>query len=126
MDGTSKCLPMCVPVLRSHFFIVTSTAWPQISASELPAFHAAYGALLKSSMSTLKKRDKKKEKARFEKAQLRRKILAADVEIIGPKRGAGRKKRQRQVAAAIRQVKAREKQAERDELRAKKSQSTLL
>jgi signal recognition particle subunit SRP14 len=78
-------------------------------------------------MTTLKKRDKKKEKARFEKAQLRRKKLATDVEIIGPKRGAGRKRRERRVAAAIKQTEARENQAERDELRVKKqTQSSLL
>lgn len=78
-------------------------------------------------MTTLKKRDKKKEKARFEQAQLRRKKLAKDVEIIGPKRGAGRRKRQRRVAAAIKQTEAREKQGERDELRVKKqTQSTSL
>lgn len=71
-------------------------------------------------MTTLKKRDKKKEKARLEKAQLRRKTLAKGVEVVGPKRGAGRRKRQRRVAAAIKQIEAREKQATRDELRAKK------
>lgn len=93
----------------------------KINASELPKFHAAYGSLLKASMTTLKKRDKKKEKARLEKALERRKKLATDIQVVGPKRGAGRRKRQRIVKQVIKQAGEREKQIERDEARAKKA-----
>lgn len=75
-------------------------------------------------MTTLKKRDKKKERARLEKADLRRQRLAKDIEITSPKRGNGRRKFQRQMKAAIKQVSAREKQVERDEARAKKQSSS--
>lgn len=70
-------------------------------------------------MTTLKKRDKKKERARLEKAELRRQQLATDVQFTKPKRGAGRRRFQRQMKAAIKQAAAREKQSERDEVRAK-------
>jgi signal recognition particle subunit SRP14 len=65
-------------------------------------------------MTALKKRDKKKEKQRHEEALLRRKKLEKDIPIIGPKRGAGRRKRQRRIIAAIKQAEARERLAERD------------
>ncbi|KAF8324065.1 signal recognition particle, SRP9/SRP14 subunit [Clavulina sp. PMI_390] len=91
-----------------------------ISSAELPAFHAAYGSLLRASMTTMKKRDKKKERAKLEKAELRRQKLAKDVVISAPKRGSGRRKFQRQMKAAVKQIEAREKQVARDEARAKK------
>jgi len=91
-----------------------------INPDELEAFHASYGAILKSSMTTLKKRDKKKEKARHEQALLRRRKLEEEIKIEGPKRGAGRRKRQRRVHAIIKQEEAKRKMAERDEARAKR------
>jgi len=91
-----------------------------INPDELEAFHASYGALLKSSMTTLKKRDKKKEKARHEQAVLRRRRLEEEIKVIGPKRGAGRRKRQRRAHAIIKQEEAKQKMAERDEARAKR------
>jgi signal recognition particle subunit SRP14 len=93
----------------------------QINPGELEAFHTSYGTLLKSSMTTLKKRDKKKEKARHERALLRRRKLEEVITVEGPKRGAGRRKRQRRVQAIIKQGEARQKMAERDEARAKRS-----
>lgn len=86
----------------------------KISSSEIDAFHAAYGALLRSSMNNLKKRDKKKEKQRHEEAIARRKRLEEDIPIIGPKNGAGRRKRQRRAIAAIKQTEARARLAERE------------
>jgi len=91
-----------------------------ITSSEIEKFHGVYGALLKQSMSTLKKRDKKKEKSRLEKALLRRKKLVEKIEIIGPRNGAGRRKRQRRVKAVVKQAEALKKTKERDEARAKR------
>ena len=54
-------------------------------------------------MSTLRKRDKKREKQRAEQAAVRKRKLAEPVMIDGPKRGNGRRKRQRQVKAALKQ-----------------------
>lgn len=93
----------------------------QIQASELEAFHTAYGSLLKVHMTPgLRKRDKKREKLRAERAALRKKKLAQDIVIEGPKRGNGRSKRQRRVKAAkkLEEARARIRAAE---ARAKKS-----
>ena len=77
-------------------------------------FLTAYCALLKSSMSTLRKRDKKREKVRTEKLAARKQRLAEPVLIEGPKRGSGRKKRQRRVKAASKQDAARQRLEERE------------
>ena len=82
--------------------------WQQITSGELDKFLSAYGALLKSSMSTLRKRDKKREKLRAEKVAARKQRLAEPILIEGPKRGNGRKKRQRRIKAAIKQEAARQ------------------
>jgi hypothetical protein len=90
----------------------------QISATDLPKFYSAYGSLLKSSLSlTLRKRDKKKEKTRQEQALKRKKKMTELVVVDGPKRGAGRKKRQRQVKAVVKQAEAKKKFMERGEKR---------
>ncbi|KAH9953367.1 signal recognition particle SRP9/SRP14 subunit [Russula dissimulans] len=80
-----------------------------ITSGQLDKFLGAYSALLKSSMSTLRKRDKKREKLRAEKQAARKQRLAEPILIEGPKRGSGRKKRQRRVKAASKQEAARQR-----------------
>ncbi|KAF8899426.1 signal recognition particle, SRP9/SRP14 subunit [Infundibulicybe gibba] len=86
----------------------------RINSGQLPVFHAAYSSLLKASMSTLKKRDKKREKLRSEQTARRRKLMSDPAVIDGPKRGNGRKKRQRQVKLALKQQKSQQKFKERE------------
>ncbi|KAN0100064.1 Signal recognition particle, SRP9/SRP14 subunit [Tylopilus felleus] len=93
-----------------------------VTPSDLPKFHAAYGSLLKASFTTLRKRDKKREKQRAEQVAKRKQRMAEPVVIDGPKRGNGRRKRQRKVKAAIKQEKAKERAAKREE-RAKAQRS---
>ncbi|KAL5535855.1 hypothetical protein ACEPAF_3949 [Sanghuangporus sanghuang] len=80
---------------------------------ELDKFHAAYGALLKSSMPSLRKRDKKREKDRAERVARSRKRMTEPVIVEGRKRGAGRRKRQRRIKAAKKQEESRRKFEER-------------
>jgi signal recognition particle subunit SRP14 len=87
----------------------------QITSGQLDKFFSAYGALLKSSMSTLRKRDKKREKLRAEKLVARKQRLAEPIPIEGPKRGNGRRKRQRRVKAALKQEAARQRIQEKQE-----------
>lgn len=110
-------------LLVSHIFIflpppgfllahLTQPRLHQIPATSLPTFTAAYGALLKASMAPhMRKRDKKKERARADAADKRRKELYVDV-LVGNdgKRGAGRRKRQRKIAAQ------KKKEAERERI----------
>jgi signal recognition particle subunit SRP14 len=84
----------------------------QITSGQLNKFLNAYGTLLKSSMNTLRKRDKKREKVRAEKLAARKQGLAEPVPIEGPKRGNGRRKRQRRVKAAQKQDAARQRMEE--------------
>ncbi|KAF5348381.1 hypothetical protein D9758_010932 [Tetrapyrgos nigripes] len=97
----------------------------RVLSSELYSFHASYGALLKSSMTTLRKRDKKREKQRAEAAAAKKKKLSEAVVVNGPKRGNGRKKRQRQVKAAIKReeaIKAAEKREKEKEGKRKQAE----
>jgi len=87
----------------------------QITSGQLDKFLNAYGTLLKSSMSTLRKRDKKREKVRAEKVAARKQRLAEPIAIEGPKRGSGRKKRQRRIESAIKQEAARQRVQEKRE-----------
>lgn len=79
--------------------IERSSLITQIPSTSLPAFHARYGALLKSSMAPqMRKRDKKKEKLKAEAVAKKRKELYVDVDLgngVGDKgkRGAGRRQR---------------------------------
>ncbi|THH09205.1 hypothetical protein EW146_g8748 [Bondarzewia mesenterica] len=91
----------------------------RVEPGQLDKFHSAYGALLKSSMTTLRKRDKKREKQRAEQLAVRKKRLAEPIVIEGSKRGAGRKKRQRRIKAAVKQEEAKRRVAEREEAQAK-------
>ncbi|CAK5280788.1 unnamed protein product [Mycena citricolor] len=91
----------------------------RVQSTELDKFHAAYGALLKSSMSSLRKRDKKKEKLRAEMQAKIKKKLEEPLVVDGPKRGKGRSKRKRQEKAKAKQQVALQKAKERDEARSK-------
>jgi len=70
-------------------------------------------------MSTLRKRDKKREKVKAEQLALKKKKLSETVVIEGPKRGSGRRKRQRRVKAAVKQEEARRLAIKRENERAK-------
>ncbi|TFK18160.1 signal recognition particle, SRP9/SRP14 subunit [Coprinopsis marcescibilis] len=90
-----------------------------VNTSQLPKFYAAYGALLKTSMTTLRKRDKKREKLHSELAAKRKKKMTDPVVLDGPKRGNGRRKRQRQLKALAKQEASQKKFKEREEARRK-------
>jgi signal recognition particle subunit SRP14 len=85
-----------------------------VEAGQLEKFNAVYGSLLKASMTTLRKRDKKREKQRSEQAARRRKKMTEPVVVEGPKRGNGRKIRQRKIKAAVKQQEAQKKFRERE------------
>jgi len=87
----------------------------QVVPEQLESFHNAYGALLKTSMTTLRKRDKKREKQRAEQLALRKRRLADPIVIEGPKRGNGRKKRQRKIKAALKQEESQKKFQEKED-----------
>ncbi|KDQ62910.1 hypothetical protein JAAARDRAFT_119102 [Jaapia argillacea MUCL 33604] len=91
----------------------------RVEPGHLDAFHTTYGTLLKSSMTTLRKRDKKREKQRAEDLARKKKRLADPIPIEGPKRGSGRKKRQRRLKAALKQEESRQRAAVKEESRAK-------
>ncbi|KAG1805556.1 signal recognition particle SRP9/SRP14 subunit [Suillus subaureus] len=91
----------------------------KILSTDLDKFHSAYGALLKASMITLRKRDKKREKQRAEQLAKKKQRMADPVVINGPKRGNGRRKRQRQVKAALKHEDMKERAAKREEARTK-------
>ncbi|KAJ7053915.1 signal recognition particle, SRP9/SRP14 subunit [Mycena amicta] len=96
----------------------------RITSSELPKFHTAYGALLKSALSTtLRKRDKKKEKQKVEQAAKRKKKMTEPIVVEGPKRGSGRRTRQRRVKALGKQLESQQKAKEREEAAAASSRA---
>ena len=63
---------------------------------------------------TLRKRDKKKEKARMEAAALKKKRIMEGVVVQGPKRGNGRRKRERLEKVKLRLEEARSKLEEKE------------
>lgn len=91
----------------------------RVEPGELDAFHAKYGTLLKASMTTMRKRDKKREQQRKEEVARRKRRLAEDIVVEGPKRGNGRRKRQRKIKAALKQEETRQRVKEREEARSK-------
>lgn len=91
----------------------------QVEPGQLDAFHATYGNLLKTSMTSLRKRDKKREKQRAEAQAKRKRRLAETIVVEGPKRGAGRRKRQRQMKTALRMDEARKRVQEHEEAKTK-------
>jgi signal recognition particle subunit SRP14 len=92
----------------------------QVESSELIKFHALYGSLLKASMTaTLRKRDKKREKARAEEAAKRKKKMTEPVKLEegqSHKRGKGRRQHQRKIKALLKQQEAQKKHKEREEV----------
>ena len=66
-------------------------------------------------MSSLRKRDKKRVKLRAEKVAARKQRLAEPIPIEGPKRGNGRRKRQRRTKAAIKKEEALQRIQEKQE-----------
>lgn len=93
----------------------SQTISTHIPPSSLPVFQAHYGTLLKSKMTqTLRKRDKKKEKARLEAAILKKKRIMDGVSVQGPKRGNGRRKRERLEKVKVRLDEARKKLQEKE------------
>ncbi|PVG01848.1 SRP14-domain-containing protein [Serendipita vermifera] len=92
-----------------------TTISTHILSNSLPSFHAQYGTLLKSTMTqTLRKRDKKKEKARLEELALKKKKIMEGVQVVGPKRGSGRKKRVRLLKVKYRLEESRRRFEERE------------
>jgi signal recognition particle subunit SRP14 len=72
----------------------------------------------------MKKRDKKKEKQRAEELAARRKKLYENpIKVLGPKRGKGRRKRQRLAKAALKQEEARKKLEKKGAQKAKATSS---
>ncbi|KAH9486105.1 Signal recognition particle 14 kDa protein [Psilocybe cubensis] len=94
----------------------------KVEPGELFKFQAYYGNLLKSSMSTLRKRDKKREKLRSEEAAKRKKAMTEPIVLDGPKRGKGRRTHQRKVRALLKQQESQRKHQEREEEAKKKVQ----
>lgn len=91
----------------------------QVEASQLPKFYSSYGSLLKASMTTLRKRDKKREKVHSEQAARRKKKMTEPVKLDGAKRGSGRRTRQRQLKALEKQEVSQKKFKERETARQK-------
>jgi signal recognition particle subunit SRP14 len=90
----------------------------QIEPADLEKFHYEYGTLLKASMSTLRKRDKKRERLRTEELAKKKKRLMEEIVISGPKRGAGRRKRKRLITAAVKLAEFKKRAAEKDAAKA--------
>ena len=72
-------------------------------------------------MSTLRKRDKKRERLRAEGLAKKKKRLMEEVVVSGPKRGAGRKKRKRLISSAVRLAEFKKRAAEKDAAKATSS-----
>jgi signal recognition particle subunit SRP14 len=68
-------------------------------------------------MSTLRKRDKKREKTRAEEAAKRRHKFTEPITLDGPKRGKGRRQRQRKIKALLKYQASQKKFQEREEAR---------
>ena len=100
--GKDKNFDSSAPIFCNHALArVELSHLRQVEPADLEKFYSEYGTLLKVSMSTLRKRDKKREKLRAEELGKKRKRLMEEVVISGPKRGAGRRKRKRLIASAV-------------------------
>ncbi|KAH8094745.1 signal recognition particle SRP9/SRP14 subunit [Cristinia sonorae] len=91
----------------------------KVEPGGLEKFHSTYGSMLKASMTSLRKRDKKREKSRAEEVARRKKRLTEHIVVEGSKRGNGRKKRQRRLKQAIKLEEAKKRVQEREEAKAK-------
>ncbi|PPQ89979.1 hypothetical protein CVT25_009619 [Psilocybe cyanescens] len=94
----------------------------KVEPGELFKFQAHYGNLLKTSMTTLRKRDKKREKLRAEEASKRKKEMTEPIVLDGSKRGKGRRQQQRKIKALLKQQESQRKHHEREEA-SKKTES---
>jgi len=110
-----KCLLKAVGGHKTKFSTL-------IMPGQLLKFHATYGTLLKASMSTLRKRDKKRERQKAEDAAQRKKRMATLITVEGPKRGNGRRKRQRSLKAAQKQQSALQREGLKERERARQAQ----
>jgi len=97
----------------------------RVDSKQLLKFHAFYGSLLKSSMTSLRKRDKKRDKQRLEQAAKRKKLMTEPIVLDGSKRGSGRRRRQRKLKAFLKQQESQKKFTEREEER-KKAESMVV
>jgi len=91
----------------------------RVEPGELLKFQAHYGNLLKASMTTLRKRDKKREKLRAEEASKRKKEMTEPIVLDGHKRGKGRRQQQRKIKALLKQQESQKRHQEREEERRK-------
>jgi signal recognition particle subunit SRP14 len=113
---------LCFTAAYSLVHLIVSfktNSFAQVEPGQLDAFHVTYGTLLKGSMGTLRKRDKKREKQRAEEAAKRKRRMTEPIPIEGPKRGSGRKKRQRRIKAAMKQEDSRQQAQKREEAKGK-------
>ncbi|KAF9528127.1 hypothetical protein CPB83DRAFT_854942 [Crepidotus variabilis] len=106
----------CLVQLRDGHGTKFST---KVDSSQLLKFQAVYGSLLKASMTTLRKRDKKRERTRQDEATKRRQKMTAPIILEGHKRGKGRRQRQRKLKALVKQQDSQKKFQEREEERKK-------
>ncbi|KIY65938.1 signal recognition particle, SRP9/SRP14 subunit [Cylindrobasidium torrendii FP15055 ss-10] len=93
----------------------------KVSSAEVFKFNTAYGTLLKASFTQLRKRDKKREKQKADELARKKQKLAEPVIVDGKKRGAGRRKRQRQLKAAGKQQTAVERAKAKEMARSSES-----
>ena len=100
-----------------HFFLPIANPHSrfQVDSKQLLKFHAIYGSLLKASMTSLRKRDKKRDKHRVEEAAKRKKQMTEPIVLDGNKRGSGRRQRQRKIKALLKQQESQRKFREREE-----------
>jgi signal recognition particle subunit SRP14 len=109
--GTSKEYPCLLRATDGKSCTIST----HIAPSSLSSFQAHYGTLLKTTMTqTLRKRDKKKEKSRVEAAALKKKKVMEGVLVEGPKRGNGRRKRERLEKVKVRLEEAKRKLEEKE------------
>ncbi|KAL4251282.1 Signal recognition particle subunit SRP14 [Abortiporus biennis] len=114
-DDGSKEYPCLVRVTNGKEINFSTRVEP----GQLEKFHTTYGTLLKSSMTSMRKRDKKREKQKAEDAARRKRGLAEIITVEGAKRGNGRRKRQRLIKRALAQDEARKRIAEREDAKTK-------
>ena len=99
--------------------ILIQGSFLQVDSKQLIKFQAFYGSLLKASMTSLRKRDKKRDKYRVEQAAKRKKQMTEPIVLDGSKRGSGRRQRQRKFKALLKQQESQKKFREREEDRKK-------
>jgi len=88
-----------------------------VEPDELFKFYSNYGSLLKASMTTHRKRDKKREKINAEVTTKRREKMIEPIVVDGNKRGKGRRHRQRKVKALRKQQESQKQFQEREQRR---------